>query len=367
MTTSDHIVRFLLDKGIDTAFILSGNASMYMTNSVNQKMRYICARNEATAPIMAKAWAKLRGKPGVVFITAGPGAINSIPGLAECWVDSVPIMVFSGQVPTTDMDIHCRTFGTAGVNILEIVRPMVKYAGGMYNAEGINRHLEWAFQKATTGRPGPVWLDVPLNIQSAEYLSSIQCGVEDFQLKPPAPTDLMPILTTLKQATRPLCIIGQGMHREQRKNFLDFATHWNLPFGLSRLALDYFPWSSPLNLGCLGIKGQPYSFQILQEADVILKRKVRHFKLEELFDDIYTSRDNLGGKGAVILRVLRKKHIPKSRALMVGDSYRFDYLSAKKIGVDALLIKSEYMKHPPRGRKIEKTINGLKDMDEIIS
>ena len=104
-----------------------------------------------------------------------------------------------------------------------------------------------------------------------------------------------------------------------------------------------------------------------KEADVILKRKVRHFKLEELFDDIYTSRDNLGGKGAVILRVLRKKHIPKSRALMVGDSYRFDYLSAKKIGVDALLIKSEYMKHPPRGRKIEKTINGLKDIVKILN
>jgi len=104
-----------------------------------------------------------------------------------------------------------------------------------------------------------------------------------------------------------------------------------------------------------------------KEADVILKRKVKHFKLEELFDDFYTSRDNPEGKGEVILKVLRKKHIPKSHALMVGDSYRFDYLSAKKIGVDALLIKSEYMKHPPRGRKIEKTVNGLKDIVKIIS
>ena len=104
-----------------------------------------------------------------------------------------------------------------------------------------------------------------------------------------------------------------------------------------------------------------------KEADVILKRKVKHFKLEELFDDFYTSRDNPEGKGEVILKVLRKKHIPKSHALMVGDSYRFDYLSAKKIGVDALLIKSEYMKQPPRGRKIEKTVNGLKDIVKIIS
>ena len=99
-----------------------------------------------------------------------------------------------------------------------------------------------------------------------------------------------------------------------------------------------------------------------KEADIILKEKVKHFKLEGLFDDFYTSRDNPEGKGEVILKVLRKKHIPKSHALMVGDSYRFDYLSAKKVGVDALLIKSEYMKHPPRGRKIEKTISELKDM-----
>ena len=104
-----------------------------------------------------------------------------------------------------------------------------------------------------------------------------------------------------------------------------------------------------------------------KEADAILKRKVEHFKLWALFDDIYTSRDNPEGKGEVILKILRKRRIPKSQALMVGDSYRFDYLSAKKIGVDALLIKSEYMKHPPRGRKIEKTIGGLKDVVEIMS
>ena len=104
-----------------------------------------------------------------------------------------------------------------------------------------------------------------------------------------------------------------------------------------------------------------------KEADVLLKGKVKHFKLEELFDEFFTSRDNPEGKGDVILKVLRKKHIPKSQALMVGDSYRFDYLSAKKVGVDALLIKSAYMKHPSRGRKIGKTISGLKDIVELLS
>lgn len=106
---------------------------------------------------------------------------------------------------------------------------------------------------------------------------------------------------------------------------------------------------------------------IPREADILQKAKIKHFKLEKIFDDFYTSRDKQEGKGMVIQRILRKKHIPKSQALMVGDSYRFDYLSAKKVGVDALLIKSDYMKHPPRGRKIQKTIGGLKDVVEVLN
>lgn len=104
-----------------------------------------------------------------------------------------------------------------------------------------------------------------------------------------------------------------------------------------------------------------------KEADVLLKGKVEHLKLEEIFDDFYTSRNKQEGKGEAIVRILRKKRIFKYQALMVGDSYRFDYLSAKKVGIDALLIKSEYMKHPPRGKKIQKTISGLKDLVVIIS
>ncbi|MBU4579919.1 HAD hydrolase-like protein [Patescibacteria group bacterium] len=103
-----------------------------------------------------------------------------------------------------------------------------------------------------------------------------------------------------------------------------------------------------------------------KEADILQKAKIKHFKLEEIFDDFYTSRNKQEGKGEAIVRILRKKHILKSQALMVGDSYRFDYLSAKRVGVDALLIKSEYMKHPPRGRKIQKTISDLKDLAGIL-
>lgn len=104
-----------------------------------------------------------------------------------------------------------------------------------------------------------------------------------------------------------------------------------------------------------------------READVLLKSKVKHLRLENIFDDVYTSRNKQEGKGNEIVKILQKKNIPKSQALMVGDSYRFDYLSAKRVGVDALLIKSDYMKHPPRGKKIQKIISGLEDVVEILS
>ncbi len=100
------------------------------------------------------------------------------------------------------------------------------------------------------------------------------------------------------------------------------------------------------------------------EADIILNRKIHHFKLGSIFDEIYAARNKQDGKGEVILRVLKRKCIPKSRALMVGDSYRYDYLSAKRIGVDALLIKSDYMRGHPRAEGGGVII---KDIAEIIS
>ena len=89
--------------------------------------------------------------------------------------------------------------------------------------------------------------------------------------------------------------------------------------------------------------------------------------MENIFDEFYTSRDYPEGKGELVLKVLKKKHISKSKALMIGDSYRYDYLSAKKVGVDAFLIESKYMKHPPRGRRIQKIIKGLEDIVEILN
>ncbi len=102
-----------------------------------------------------------------------------------------------------------------------------------------------------------------------------------------------------------------------------------------------------------------------KEADILLKEKVKHLKLEKLFDEFYSSRDYPEGKGELIVKILKKKHIPKTNALMIGDSYRYDYLSAKKIGVDVFLIESEYL--ALKGKRVKKVIKQLKDIVGILS
>lgn len=103
-----------------------------------------------------------------------------------------------------------------------------------------------------------------------------------------------------------------------------------------------------------------------KKANLILKSKIRNLKLENVFDGFYATRDFPNAKGEMILRVLKKRHLYKSQALMIGDSYRYDYLSAKAVGVDALLIKSKYMKHPTRGRRVQKVINGVQDILNLV-
>lgn len=103
-----------------------------------------------------------------------------------------------------------------------------------------------------------------------------------------------------------------------------------------------------------------------KEADILLQGKVKHFKLGTVFDEVYSVRNHPEGKGELILKILKEKKIFKSRALMVGDSYRYDYLSARRVGVDALLITSPYMKHPARGKKIQKVIKHLKEIPKLL-
>ena len=170
MNVSDYIMSFLVERGVDTAFCLTGWGAMGLDDSMMRIMkRYVCARNEAAAPVMAKAWAKLKNKPGLVIVTAGPGVSNAVAGVTECFVDSVPLIVLSGQVPTKDIVPGARTFGTAGINAIELVKPITKFAHLLIDVKSTKDIITHAYDMAMSNRPGPVWIDIPLDLQTQSY------------------------------------------------------------------------------------------------------------------------------------------------------------------------------------------------------
>ena len=174
MRVVDFIVKFLKQKKINDIFMLTGYGAMYLNDAVKLAgIKYYATRNEATAPSMASSYARLKNKVGVACVTAGPGATNALPGLAEAYVDSSPIVILSGQVDykqTTHStnSKQIRSFGTAEINIIPIVKPLTKYAEIIKNPKDVKYILEKAFYMATSGRRGPVWIDIPLNVQRAK-------------------------------------------------------------------------------------------------------------------------------------------------------------------------------------------------------
>jgi acetolactate synthase-1/2/3 large subunit len=172
MIVADYVAKFLKSKKIKEIFMLTGYGSMYLNDSIKkEKIKYFATRNEATAPIMAASYARVTNNVGVACVTAGPGATNAIPGLAEAFVDSSPIIVISGQVIRKHTTImtglkNIRTFGTAEINILPIVKPLTKYAVTILDEKNTRYIFEKAFYEATNGRKGPVWIDIPLDIQN---------------------------------------------------------------------------------------------------------------------------------------------------------------------------------------------------------
>ena len=278
---ADYIAKFLVDKGIEDIFLLTGNGAMYLNDGIASQpsIKYYCARNEAASPMMAEAYARLKQSLGAVCLTSGPGATNAIPGLAEAYVDAAPVLIISGQAPrnhtTHNMGIPgLRNFGTAEINIIPIVSSLTKYAVMVNDPNLIRYHLEKAVYLATSGRPGPVWLDIPMDVQFAQINPNVLVG-----FNPPVenlPTsdlekDIDLALQMISRSRRPLIVAGYGVRQGNAINeFKKFLTLINAPVVLSRLGIDILPFSHPNNMGLAGIKGTRYCKKIMRSADLVI-------------------------------------------------------------------------------------------------
>lgn len=279
MNVAEIIALELKKNSIKDIFMLTGYGAMYLNDAIEQTgLKYYAARNEAAAPMMAEAYAKSKNQMGAVCVTAGPGATNALPGLAEAFVDSAPIIVISGQVESrfcadTYKSLNIRTLGTAEFSITRILDKITKYAVKIDDPKKCLYLVQKALYMANSGRPGPVWIEVPLDIQSVKIKSpnKLKKYYPPKQRTANYNKDILKIIEIIKNSKKPLFAIGNGLKQSnQVNNFKKLLSKTKIPFITTRFANDLFPYSHKQNLGLCGIKGVPHSKKITDDCDLLI-------------------------------------------------------------------------------------------------
>ena len=285
MTTiklSDWLADWLADNGIRDVFMLTGGGAMHLNHSIGTHPRLTTtfAHHEQALSMAAEAYARLTNRPAVVNVTSGPGGTNAITGVYGAFVDSIPMLVLSGQVKreTTvrSTGLPLRQLGDQELDIEELVRPVTKYAAMVTDPATIRYHLEKALWLATHGRPGPVWLDIPLDVQAARIDPDALPGfTPDAADQPWRDTDLaaaaQAILARLAAAERPVILVGSGVRLSgAHADFLRLIERLGLPVVTAWNAHDALWDDHPLYAGRPGTIGNRGGNMVTQSADVLL-------------------------------------------------------------------------------------------------
>jgi acetolactate synthase-1/2/3 large subunit len=260
---SDYIFEYLKNNGVDTIFSVSGGAAAHLLNSVSEKnFKYICNHHEQACAMAADGYARIAKKPACVLVTNGPGSSNTITGVLGAYQDSIPMIIISGQVPTkqslsNSRSVSLRQFGVQECDIVSLVKPITKYSIQITDPNTIPFHLKEAFKEATTGRPGPVWLDIPLDIQSA-YIEEKDSSEEQ-------------LIKLLMDAKRPLIITGNGIHiSNTEKVFEKFKNLLRIPVISTWTSKDIMNEEDDLYVGTFGLFGERAANFAVQNCDLLI-------------------------------------------------------------------------------------------------
>jgi len=280
VNVSEAIVEFLARHGVNDVFMVSGGGIMYLTDALGRAglPRYWCNYHEQACAIAAEGYARVTGTPGVCFVTSGPGATNALSGIAGAWVDSIPVIVVSGQVRRDLIADYTqwRQFGPQEIDIVAMARPVTKLALEIRSAGEVAEALEMAWQTATTGRPGPVWLSIPLDVQGADYEGGASGVVSRHATANPPEIDpddrvLTEALSRIRTAERPLIVCGNGMHLANAEaEFEDFVCRLGIPVVTTIGGMDLLGEDSPQFMGRFGPTGQRRANFAVQNADLLL-------------------------------------------------------------------------------------------------
>lgn len=272
---SDYIFQFLKEKGVRHTFMLPGGGAMHLVDSLGKSgIDYVCFLHEQAAAIAAEAYGQHTNTPGVVLVTSGPGATNAITGVTAGWIDSTPMIVISGQAKRADLvgDKTVRQIGSQEVQIIPMVKPITKYAVQILEPEKIRYHLEKAYYEATMGRPGPVWLDIPLDVQAfvldeQKLLGYMPESEKTYDIN----GVVSKILMFLEQSRKPLILVGNGVKLAGAEKLLyRLLDMLQIPAETTWKTIDMFGEEESLYMGHPGIMGDRGANLILQEADFLL-------------------------------------------------------------------------------------------------
>lgn len=280
MKLSDYVIAFVAGQGVKHVFMLPGGGAMHLVDSLGRcaDLTYVANLHEQACAVAAEAYARVTNNLGVAVVTTGPGGTNTVTGVAGAWLDSTPCLFISGQVKRSDMkkDSGLRQLGVQEIDIVTLVSSITKYAVTVTDPSTIRYHLEKAVWLAKSGRKGPVWIDIPLDVQAAEIAPD---GLAGF-----APGETGAIgdchevaekvagaIALLNRAERPVILAGNGIRSAgAQETFLEVIDRLGVPVLTTRLGVDLLPESHPLCAGMPGSIAARGANFVLQNADWLL-------------------------------------------------------------------------------------------------
>ncbi len=280
MRVTDYIFKYLADYGVKHVFLVTGGGAMHLNDALKNenRIKYFCTYHEQGAAIAAEGYARAKGSLAVVNVSSGPAVTNALTGVIGQWLDSVPVLYLSGQVKyettigSDPNNLSLRQLGDQEINVIEMVKGVTKYAKMITEPQSIKQELDKAVNLATTGRPGPVWLDIPLNVQgalidekslSSEKINNSSLTIED--------DTVSSVINEIKKAKRPIFVAGHGIRiAKAEKEFIKLVDSLKIPVLSTFNGMDLISSKSDNFIGRIGTLGSRAGNFALQNADLIV-------------------------------------------------------------------------------------------------
>lgn len=283
---SDFIAKHLKEVyNVNHIFMISGGGAMHLNDSFGKYIPYICNHHEQASAIAAEGYARLNQDLAVVNVTTGPGGLNCLNGVFGQWTDTVPVLYISGQVKFSTTIASCpglnlRQLGDQEVDIISVVKPLTKYAVMIKNPNEIKYHLDKAVYEATHGRKGPVWIDIPMNIQSSmideKKLKEFK-NKESIKKNNALQPYIKKIIDKINASQRPLIIAGNGIKlSKQEKCFISIIKKLKIPVVTTFNGIDILDYTDKNYTGRIGTIGQRCGNFALQNADLVISLGTRN-------------------------------------------------------------------------------------------